>query len=113
MFTPPMKPTRPSTTISLRWSRRCSARRGRLPRRVDLADVDAAFAQAVEVAVGRGDRAEAVVEHVHPHAGLGALHQPARELLARTLGLEDVALEVDVQPGLVDGLEHGLVGLRA
>ena len=33
MLTPPMNPMRPSTTISLRWSRRCRARLSRLPRR--------------------------------------------------------------------------------
>ncbi len=81
--------------------------------RVVLAHVDAVGAQVVEVARGRAERAEAVVEDVDPHAGLRARDQAARELLARPLGLEDVALEVDVVMRVGDGLEHRGVGARA
>jgi hypothetical protein len=91
---------------------RAAQERGEAREGVVFADVHAVLAQVLEVARGRAQRAEAVEQHVHLHAGARALDEAAGELLAGAVGLEDVALQVDVVMCVPDGVEHRRVGAR-
>ena len=78
--------------------------------RVELADGDAGLAQLVEVCLRRLDRADAVVEDVHPHALLHLGGEECGEPLADFACIEDVGADIDVVARARHRVEHRLVG---
>ena len=113
MHTPPVEAYSPSTTSSLRWSRRITP--AAVPTRgVDRLDLHARLPHAPPEGAGHVQATEPVVEYPHartPSLGLGRqrLGEPVSDLVV----LEDVVVEVDPTLRSRDGCGPVIVGIEA
>ena len=114
MLMPPVKASRPSTTITLRWLRRFTngMRHGKYECR-NRATGTPARAQVIVGARPEIAAADAVDQHPHLDAAALRLDQRLVEGLARLVGAEDVAHQPDALLRRRDRRQHARIGLIA
>ncbi len=79
---------------------------------IELHHLDARVLQPLEEGGARGGTPHAVVDEVHLDALCSLPRERLREPPPDLVVLDDVGLEVDMVAGVVDGLEHRVVGGR-